>query len=224
MASKHRNPVSLLLLIALCVLPACSGDEPHGWYSVEIAPGKFVPVSFSSWTHGGMTVQYSNQVVKWVGSLKLNPPRTLMEFEGKLYMVALKAEREKFASEWYYCFFVQEGNGFKEIPAKDFPRSVAIFNLWRPGDRSRYATGIGGVTIDYSKLGRELNPEDDHFVNSYQARLWYMLEKEISLYQAEREFGGEEGKKFLRDYIVKYKPVRLTSMEMKPVTKGKTKF
>lgn len=78
--------------------------------------------------------------------------------------------------------------------------------------------------IDETVLNCELDPENKYFVNSYQARLWFMLEIENNLEKAEREFFGEQAKTFLLEYIAKYNPVRLTSMELKPVPKDECNF
>ena len=220
-----QNFSATVLLVGLCLLPACSRQQDiHGYYSVEIAPGKFVPVKFSKWFPRRMSIQYSNTVVKYEGYIELNAPQTLMEFDGKLYLLALHAGRKRPRNEWLYRCFRQEGNGFKEIPAEDFPRSIAIFNLWRPGDPRRYSRGMDGETIDAAREARELNPDDKYFLNSYQARLWYMLEVTNNLYKAEWEYSVAESTNFVSQYIAKYKPVHLTSMEMKPLPKSKYKF
>lgn len=211
--------------LALGFLSACTGNDPHGCFSVEIAPGKFVPVKLSKWDPRKLTVLYSNTVVKYEGYRELNRPQTLMEFDGKLYLLALYAERGKAREKFRYITFRQEKNTFKEIPNKEFPRSIAIFNLWRPGDPGRYSMGMTSEEkLDNAQLSRELDPENKYFVNSYQSRLWYMLEVENNLYKAEREFYGDEAKTFLQEYIAKYKPVHLTSMEMKPLPKNACKF
>ena len=171
-----------------------------------------------------MTILYGNTVVKYEGYIELNSPETLMEFDGKLHLLALHAGRKRPRTEWLYRCFRQDGNTFKEIPAREFPRSIAIFNLWRPGDPRRYSTGVDGETIDAARENRELNPDDKYFANSYQARLWYMLEVENNLHRAEWGYSTEEAPKFLREYIAKYKPVRLTSMEMKRLPKSQCKF
>lgn len=221
-----KNVITLTLLsLTIGFLPACSDADPHGCFSVEIAPGKFVPVKLSKWSPRELSVLYSNNVVKYDGYLELNRPQTLMEFDGKLYLLALYAERGKGREKFRYIGFRQEGNTFKEIPDKEFPRSIAIFNLWRPGDRSRYSMGMTSEDkLDEVQLIRKLDPEDKYFVNSYQARLWYMFEVTNSLYYAERNFYGDEAQKFLRKYIANYKPVRLTSMEMKALPKNECKF
>jgi hypothetical protein len=225
MTLKLRRIIRLLsLLLALGVTGGCSQDPSIGCFYVEIAPAKFVPVRFNEKHGSDMFIRYENQTVVFKLPRGLNSPRTLMEHEGRLYVMALDASGPG-VDVWRYRFWRQKGQGFGEIEAKDFPRSIAIFNIWRPGDRNRYATGMTQADkLDFVILGRELDPENGYFVNSYQARLWWMLENQNSLGLAERTFGGEEGRKFLREYIAKYQPVKLTSMEPTPVPKGECDF
>jgi hypothetical protein len=221
---RDRLTAGFLLMLVVLLNTGCAAEESAGWFELEVAPGKFIPVEFHrSFRKTGMTIRYNEEKMVFNSPPECNLPRTLMEFEGKLYLLALDADPEGGRDDWRYRCFRQEGKEFKEIEAKDFPRSIAIFNIWLPGDRSRYSTGIGGVRIDDVEIGKALDPENGYFVNSYQGRLWYMLEKRNSLGWAEREFGGEEGKKFLKEYIEKYKPVHLTSMEMKRIPKEEAK-
>lgn len=142
----------------------------------------------------------------------------------KLYIFALDAAAKR-TEKWRWRAYRQDGNSFKEIDVKDYPRSIAIMNVWRPNDRSRYATGMKPEDkIGYAVLGRELNPENGCFGNSCQAMLGYMLETENNLEKAEREFTGDEARKFPHNSIAKHKPVRLTSMEMTPMPKAKIRF
>lgn len=217
-----RSTVSYIIMFVLFIgyMSGCSNGPGVGCFYVEVAPAKYVPVKFDSEIgyKSDMKIRYERQSVVFKLPIECNTASSLLEFDGKLYGLALDtSSRDR--SKWKYRSFRQAGDRFEEIPIKDFPRSIAIFNIWRPGDPSRYGTGIGGVKIDDVEIGRALNPEDGYFVNSYQARLWYMLEVTNSLDTAEREFGGDEAKKFLLEYIAKYKPVHLTSMEMKPVAK-----
>jgi hypothetical protein len=220
--------VAALLLLAYLVLGCSKSDRTSlavskDCYFVEINPGKFVPVKFSKYFDRDMTIKYGDQVVRYKGHVEANPPDSLMEFSGKLYVLALDATAVQRA-RWRWRCYEQDGDHFKEIPAKDFPRSVAIRNLWRPGDPRRHSVGMRGEKIDAVLLNRTLNPEDKYFVNSYQAMLWYMLEVTNSLDFAEKYFYGEKAVEFLRDYIAKYKPVHLTVMEMKPVPVAESKF
>lgn len=206
-------------------MTGCSNGPGVGCFYVEVAPGKFIPVEFTSKFRTDMKIRYGGQTTVFELPWGINSAQTLMEFEGRLYVLALDASSRD-RSKWPYRCFRQDGDKFEEIMPEEFPRSVAIFNIWRPGDRSRYATGMTAEDkLDFVKIGMALNPEDPYFVNSYQARLWYMLEVTNSLFWAERNFGdGEADQKFLREYIAKYKPVHLTSMEMKPVPKEECKF
>lgn len=221
---RDRLTAGFLLMLVVLLNTGCAAEESAGWFELEVAPAKFIPVKFHHAMRTDMTVRVDGENIPLKVPRECNTPETLMEHEGKLYCLALEANRKLGRDDWRYRCFRLEGKEFKEIEAKEFPRSIAIFNIWRPGEElKRYSTGIGGVRIDDVEIGKALDPENGYFVNSYQGRLWYMLEKRNSLGWAEREFGGEEGKKFLKEYIEKYKPVHLTSMEMKRIPKEEAK-
>lgn len=214
---------ALVIAVFACSL-GCSNDPSVGCFYVEIAPAKFVPVKFTDKFRTDMIINYDGKVVTFKLPRDSNSPSSLMEFQEKLYVLALDASA-RWRSEWQWRCYQQDGDHFKEVPAKDFPKSIAIMNIWRPGIPGRYSTGMRSEDkIDETVLNCELDPENKYFVNSYQARLWFMLEIENNLEKAEREFFGEQAKTFLLEYIAKYNPVRLTSMELKPVPKDECNF
>lgn len=218
-----RTAVIFVALTAMAT--GCSKNGASGHYYIEIAPAKFAAAKFSELYSRDLVLKYGDKIVHYEGHVEANPPECLMEYEGKLYLLAFQAIPNRPRKEWRWLCFQQDGDRFKEIQAKDFPRRVAILNIWRPGDPSRYATGMKAEDkIDFLVQSRELDPENKYFVNSDQARLWYMLEIENNLEKAEREFYGEQAKTFLQEYIAKYNPVRLTSMELKPVPKDECNF
>jgi hypothetical protein len=226
---KYLSRLFSAFVLILCFCGGCSPEEKKpvmakDCYYVEIAPDRYVPVKFSRYFNLDMTIKYKGQVVKYAGHVEAGPPCTLMEYEGKLYVLALDTTPIE-RSRWHWRCYEQKGNSFKEISAKDFPRSIAILNLWRPGDPARYAVGLKPEDkIDMTVQNRKLDINDKYFISSYQAKLWYMLEEVNSLDHAEKNFYGDKAKAFLEDYIAKYNPVRLTSMEMKPVPKAESEF
>ncbi|HAV62151.1 MAG TPA: hypothetical protein DCY13_07275 [Verrucomicrobiales bacterium] len=218
------------LLMVLGFTSGCSKDPSIGCYYVEIAPEKFVPVQFNRDYRTDMFIEYEGRTVvfKLPGRYpdEPNSASTLMEYEGRLYVIALDASKPG-RDAYYYRFWRQKDQTFEEIEAKEFPRSIAILNIWRPGrfTQLRYSTGMTeDDKIDQVALIRNLDPEDKYFLNSYQARLWYMLENRNSLGWAEREFSWEEASMFLHEYIERYQPVKLSSMEMRPVPEGECDF
>ncbi len=224
MGVSRRN---LLVAIATCLAAAfcasCSGGGSKQYYLAEIAPDKWVPVKRSKFFHGDLKVKYGGRVVQYKSQPGLNAPRSLMEFEGKLYLLAFDPIGKR-AKEWRWRCFRQEGTTFKEIPVGDYPKSVAIINLWFPDDPRRYSSAKKANDIDQLVLARECDPENIYFANSDTARLWYMLAVTNDFEQA---YGGSYSSSdltFVREYRAKHRPVRLTSMEMKPALKEDRDF
>ena len=168
-----------------------------------------------------MKIKYNNQVLYFTAKPGPNSAQSLMEFEGKLYILAFDARPTQVA-KWRWKCSRQEGEHFQEIPDRDFPRNIAILNIWYPDDPSRFATGTGGKPIDYVKVGLRLDPDEGAFWYSQQARLWAMLDVTNSYKHSDMVW--EEWPDFLRRYKAKYNPVHLTSMELKPVPKSERNF
>ncbi len=217
----------LLGAMALCLASlfgvSCSGNGAGQCSLVEIAPDKWVPVKRSKFFPGNLKVKYGGQVVQYKSQPGLNAPRSLMEFEGKLYLLAFDPIGKR-AKDWRWRCFRQKEKTFEEIPVADYPKSVAIINLWFPGDRRRYSSAKKWHDVDELVLARECDPENIYFANSDMARLWYMLEVVNDFEQA---YGGSYSSSdltFVRQFKAKYKPVRLTSMEMKPAPKKECDF
>ena len=136
--------VMLAGVASVVLFTGCYEGDIGGWLYVEVAPAKFIPVKFSKMLPRNLVVNYSNQVVVFKTPVGPNAPQSLMEYQGKLYVLAFDASPKQVA-KWRWRCYRQEGDRFQEIPDRDFPRSIAILNLWHPNDPSRYATGLGGV-------------------------------------------------------------------------------
>jgi hypothetical protein len=234
-------PCWLLSVATVLLLTGCSpGKAASDYFYVEIAPTKFVPVRFPYFNSDDLVIKYNGNVVTYKGPPGVNMPESLMEYDGKLYVLAFDAsarryEDRKTRGPWRWRCFEQDGKGFKEIPASTFPRSIAIINIWRPnGFRShtsrRFSTGTNGEKIDQIDLVRSLDTENLYFANSEIAWLWFMLE-------VNNDFDAISGggptntvrynssdRKFVREFKAKYKPVQLTKVELKPVPRKEQDF
>ncbi len=210
-------------LLALCCCLSCNKISSGQYYYVEVAPAKFVPLRFPRLLPENMVIKYGGRIVTFECLPGLNPPDSLMEFGGKLYVLAFDASGKR-AKDWRWRCFEQDGDHFKEIPASSYPRSIAILNLWRPGDPRRYSTGMEGERLDQLVLARECDIESRYFSNTDQARMWFMLEVENSYEAAYGRKYDTEDRSFIRQFKAKYNPVHLTSMEMKPVPKKERDF
>jgi hypothetical protein len=179
-------------------------------------------------------------VVTFNGPAGINAPEALMEYNGKLYVLALDASAQSLKEcqkrgPWHWRCFEQDGLGFKEIPAANYPRSIATINIWRPdgfqGNLSRrFRGGTNGEKIDQLAFAKNFDTEDLYFADCEIAWLWYMLEvtNDFDVVMGDAPKGGirydSQDRTFIRNFKAKYKPVQLTTMELTPVPKEKRDF
>lgn len=224
------------------LLSGCSpGKATSDYFYVEIAPAKFVPVRFPYFRDHDLVIKYNGSVVTYKNpSFGVNMPESLMEYNGKLYVLAFDTSARRYEDRkqfgpWRWRCFEQDGKGFKEIPASSFPRSIALINIWRPnGFRShvsrRFSTGMHGEKIDHIDLVRSLDTEAPYFADCEIAWLWFMIE-------VNNDFNAITGggpldtvrynpsdRSFVREFKAKYKPVQLTTIELKPVPRKEWDF
>jgi hypothetical protein len=223
--AHYANTISIVLCFTIIVcVTSCKYCYDTDYYYVEISPNKYVPVKFVSILEKNMTIKYNGIVVKYDSIGWLNRPRTLMEYNGKLYVLALDAS-SPVRADYKWRAFEQMNDKFVEISIDKFPKSIAIINIWLPGDPRRLSTGLHAEDkLDYVVINREMDLNNKYFYNNDQARLWYMLEVTNSLEIAESRVPVDVFQRVVREYKSKYNPVRLTSMEMKPVPKEEQNF
>ena len=242
-AQDWKVPARCWLLVVAAALLA-SGCSPEralsDWFYVEIAPAKYVPVRFPFFKDHDLVIKYKGNVVVFEAPHGVNMPESLMEHEGRLYVLAFDTSARRYEERetrgpWRWRCFEQEGNRFKEIPASTFPRSIAIINIWRPdGFRGhvsrRFRTGIHGERIDQIDLARTLDTEKPYFANCEIAWLWFMLEVSNDFSSV---IGGgpvdlvrynPSDRSFVRNFKAKYRPVQLTTIELKPVPRTEQNF
>ncbi len=243
MFSHGRETLScwLFSVVVAVFLAGCSQDKATGdCFYVEIAPAKFVPVRFPYFKDHDLVIKYNGNVVTYKSPPGVNMPESLMEYNGKLYVLAFDTSARRYEDRkkygpWRWRCFEQDGKGFKEIPASSFPRSIALINIWRPnGFRGhvsrRFSTGTNGEKIDQIDLVRSLDTENLYFANCEIAWLWFMLE-------VNNDFNAIVGggprdtvrynpsdRSFVREFKAKYKPTQLTTVELKPVPRKDRRF
>ncbi len=232
----------LCAVLASCLVFCCGcssdGDSPYQY--VEIAPGKYVPVKFSSYITTDLVIKYEGKIVKYEGPAGVNAPEALMEYNGKLFVLALDASAQTLKEcqergPWRWRCFEQEGLGFKEIPAASYPRSIATINIWRPDGfqgkiSRRYQSGMHAEKIDQLAFAKNFDTEDLYFADCEIAWLWFMLEVTNDISAVTGGMGlsdiryDSQNRTFIRNFKAKYKPVQLTTMELTPVPKEKIDF
>jgi hypothetical protein len=197
-------------------------------------------VKFCPYTTTDLVIKYEGKIVKYDGPVGVNAPEALMEYNGKLYVLALDASAQslkecKKRGPWRMRCFEQEGLGFKEIPATNYPRSIATINIWRPDGfqgkiSRRYQSGMHGEKIDQLAFAKNFDTEDLYFANCEIAWLWFMLEvvNDFGAVTGSMNLSGirydSQDRTFIRNFKAKYKPVQLTTMELTPVPKEKRDF
>jgi hypothetical protein len=239
----HIRLLNVLRVFTASCLVFCCGCSIEGgstYQYVEVAPGKFLPVKFSSYITTDLVIKYEGKIVKYEGPAGVNAPEALMEYNKKLYVLALDASAQSLKEcqergPWRWRCFEQDGLGFKEIPAASYPRSIATINIWRPDGfqgkiSRRFRRGTHGEKIDQLAFAKSFDTEDLYFADCEIAWLWYMLE-------VVNDFGAVTGgmglsdmrydsqdRTFIRNFKAKYKPVQLTTMELTPVPKEEIDF
>jgi hypothetical protein len=197
-------------------------------------------VKFPSLATSDLVIKHEGQIVTFKGPAGVNAPEALMEHDGKLYVLAFDAsssgiQEKRTKGPWRWRSFEQDGAAFKEIPATNYPRSIATINIWRPtgfqGHVSRrYCSGVQGEKIDKLVFARTFDTEDGYFANSEIAWMWFMLEVrndfgvvDGSGLQEDVRYHGRD-RTFIREFKAKYKPVQLTTIELTPVPKNLCDF
>jgi hypothetical protein len=234
------NVLCTVIVASILFCCGCSNGGFSPYQYVEIAPGKYVPVKFPSIMTSDLVIKYEGNVVKFDGPAGVNPPESLMEYKGKLYVLAFDASarslnecRER--GPWRWRCFEQDGTGFKEIPASSYPRSIATINIWRPGGfqgttSRRFRWGMHGEKIDQLAFARSFDTENLYFPNCEIAWLWFMLEVDNDLKAVTGVMGvskiryDSQDRTFVRNFKQKYNPVQLTTMELTPVPREKIDF
>jgi formylglycine-generating enzyme required for sulfatase activity len=208
---------------AACLAVSACGERSFHEVEVEVAPGKFVTTkrrgkslddepSFrerlklfrqsekrwgKEWFE--LLIPWEGRSVRWID---VGSPCTLREFENRLYVISF--DWSDFPPR--YRFYRQQGETFVEISPAEFPKQVAVENIFTAA--SRYMRSPEGeIEQDEVKLARELNPTDRDFANTHTAEIWYLL-------MTGRQPGQFDApdRATLEEFIRRYTPIRLTQV------------
>lgn len=185
--------------------PLFAGDPeyvpPVEHCEVEVTPGKFVPLEKWDWTVDDpknvsqdektrIRIEFDDTAVVWEG---VEIPVCMREHDGSFYMIGYDREtgRRQGTQQQRYTYYRAAGNRLQKIAASDFPRSIAIQNLWIKN------TNLLRVT-------RELDISDPWFGHSVTAQVWKDLIK------AERAFASDAD--IFRYFVEQHDPVKLTKI------------
>ncbi len=232
--------LGVILITGATMFSSCS-EEPseknkgilakfHGRDDVEISPGKFITIGNTSkdidykptgfketvglivdsvkngpeWTHIG--VPWNGKLLEWKGE---PIPICLREFEGKLYMVVYD---RTVPNKSRFRYYKEDKETLIEIKASDFPKKIAIQNMWLT---EQWGWGDEGA-IDRIQILIDLNPSHKYFRSTgLTSSLWICLSTEKEYYEIDGynvKITYDEEKKILLEYAQKYEPIKLTQI------------
>lgn len=209
--------VSFSIIATLFFMSSCSYFKGAVYTELEVSPQK--KAYFKLTNSKDMFLKYDGKVIALVKTDTYLEPISIMENEGLIYLIMID-ERGKRAADIKLEFYRQAGDKMAKIKPSEFPRNIAIQNIWPLG------CGIekridGSIRKDNIKIARERNIEDSNFLRSITANIWYYLETEKPFHTI---YGGMVDSAFLKNYMEKYKPVMLDFKEMRRVTAKEAGF
>ena len=198
--------VSVITMVSACgsragYVPPAKKEE------VEISPGVFIVLHKSDWTvddpgntsgeeQTRLKIPYRGEVIHWEG---VDIPVVLREHEQRLYMIGYDRETgrrsaEKQGKDWHerHCYYRQDDERLIEISPDEFPKEIAIQNMWLQD-------------VELQEV-LELNTASIGFRLSSTAYIW----EELMTGKTSRD---SVDKHLLDEYIRLYKPVNLTMIK-----------
>lgn len=148
-----------------------------------------------------LCIPWQRKPILWVG---LGVPITLRVWKDCLYLIAF--DRETDFGHIRFRYYRQNDKTFMEIPADQFPKSIATQNLWLKKDNG---TRNDGSTVNEIEIAKEMNPADHDFQDSLTAKLWYQCETGKEYYEMPSPI--DEG--LLKTYREKYDVVKLKEIQ-----------
>lgn len=141
-------------------------------------------------------IPWKENKIHWKG---VDVPISLRVHQDTLYMIGF--DRETDHQNWGFRFYKQEGNEFKEIAPDQYPKSIATQNLWFSEIHKN---------IDNVILAINLNPKASRFDDSLTAMIWCQLMTGKEYYEI--SLNRDAIRKICKEYIAKYKPIKLTKI------------
>ena len=146
--------------------------------------------------------EWNGRTVKWAGKEEI--PITLREHNGTLYMVVFNREDSaQGKSHFVFLKLAGKGTSFETIASRDFPRQIATQNMWLG---TRFVR-TGDVFVDQWQMLRSLDIFAPAFGRRFTAQMWYQIETGTEYDQI-----GTVDRKFLEEYVAKYKPIALPTI------------
>lgn len=226
-----KNTIHLLLIL---LLPSCClalqnelvSEAGDGIGRAEVDPGRFIEYRehVERWElkHKSFTavhvldaqepkfyqrdttylsIPWQGQDLLWVG---FGVPICLRSHNNLLYLVVF--DRDSDLSKTRFRYYRQDHSVLAEIAAKDFPREIAVQNLWL----SKENGFRDGKPINQVEIAKNLDPEDIDFPRSLTAKMWMHLETGKEYYETQNDSASVD---FLKRYLRKHDVVRLKTIQ-----------
>lgn len=129
---------------------------------------------------------------KWEGSFI----PICLQFDDKT-PVLIVFDRETDFSHITFRYFRHEQSRWNELPLTQFPRSLALQNLWLKSQNGYRE----GRHINEFEIVKKLDPNDIDFQVSLTANVWFCIEKNKQYWQLEH---GPVDSAFLADYKARH--------------------
>ena len=139
-----------------------------------------------------LSISWQGREVLWVG---LGVPICLRSRNNLLYLVVF--DRESDAGRIRFRYFRQDHGVMAEMAATDFPKEIAVQNLWLKKENGFR----DGTPINEVEIAKSLDPENIDFQQSLTAKIWMQLETGKEFYEI-KDTPADAG--FLKEFKEKY--------------------
>lgn len=144
-----------------------------------------------------LSIPWQGHQVLWVG---LGVPICLRSHGNQLYLIVF--DRESDFKQIRFRYFRQDHGVMAEIVPKDFPKEIAVQNLWLEKE-----SGFrDGKPINEIEIAKNLDPASIDFQESLTAKIWAHLESGKEYYEIK---DTPVAASFLKDYGEKYRVKKL---------------
>lgn len=147
-----------------------------------------------------LSIPWQGQEVLWVG---LGVPVCLRSHSNQLYLIVF--DRESDAKQIRFRYFHQNHGAMAEIAPKDFPKEIAVQNLWLKKENGFR----DGKPIDEVEIVKNLDPGSIDFQDSLTAKIWAQLESGKEFYEI-KDTPVAAG--FLKNFSEKYSVKKLPTV------------
>lgn len=214
---KTLHRLLLLSTVVVCLATLTSCEPTANWHGeVEVAPGEWLRIEgFEG--RAWFRCQWNGKEVYWGGDYYKGQagyydrqlPVCLRSWKGGLYLIFEERDFATTLTSFTYCKVGLDGTAFEEIKRQDFPRQIATQNIGVSQDGIKYDEDH--KQVDNLKMIRALDVSSRYFHNTTTGWIWCHLETGRT--REEWDPTMEEALAFYADFVKKYHPIALPTIE-----------